>query len=114
MKNSLLSLSINGVWFVIETTGDYTGGVGKSSFAAGVSGYARRNRKQLNYIDLIAPLAGSPEQITVWYLHEIEAEKLLKLKKPAPKDANPNELWNMIWNNLFQNKILNLEGIKII
>lgn len=114
MKNSLLSLSMNGVWFVVETTGDYTGGIGNYSFAAGVSGYARRNRKQLNYIDLIAPLSSSPEQIAVWYLYEPVAEQLLKLKKPAPKDANPNELWKMVWQNMFQLKTLNLEGIKII
>lgn len=110
MKNSLKKLTVRGKWFSIETTGDFTGGIGNIAFAAGKAGYARRNSKQPAFIQVIAPTGEDDIYIHGWHISESQAEQLIKLIAPAAPETDCSEIWANIWNNLMsKSEIKNLK-----
>jgi carbamate kinase len=89
-------------WRVIVTHGEYTR-FGKScasiAFAPGTLGYARRNKKQTDYIQVVAHTTKGT--IGSWYISEIEAERLLTVARIAPKQDGAQRAWEAGWMQYF-------------
>ncbi len=89
-------------WRVIVTHGEYTR-FGKScasiTFAPAVLGYAKRNKFQPDYIQLVCPTTKG--SIGSWYISETEAESLLTTARPAPKQDGAQRAWEAGWMQTF-------------
>ncbi len=92
----------NTEWRVIVTHGEYTR-FGKScasiTFVPGVLGYARRNKFQPDYIQIVCPTTKG--SIGSWHIHETEAERLLTVARPAPKQNAAQRGWEAGWMQSF-------------
>ncbi len=89
-------------WRVVLTRGEYTR-FGKScaaiTFKPGVLGYARRNKFQRKYIQVVCPaVKGS---IGSWHIHETEADLLLTVARLAPNQADVQRTWEAGWMHIF-------------
>jgi hypothetical protein len=89
-------------WRVIVTHGEYIR-FGKScasiAFAPGVLGYARRNKFQPDYIQVVAHT--NKGAIGSWYINETEAESLLTTARVAPKQDGAQRAWEAGWMSSF-------------
>jgi hypothetical protein len=89
-------------WRVIVTHGEYTR-FGKScasiTFEPGVLGYARRNKFQTDYIQVVC--LTNKGSIGSWYISETEAERLLTVARPAPKQDAVERFWEAGWMQFF-------------
>lgn len=105
MKNSIGKIVSGGTWFEIAFLSEFrTFSGGFLIVAEGSVGFARRNRKQPAYLDIIAPPRDSPEQLAGFYLNERIAAPLLMVGKPAPRNNDLPEIWQKIWKNLIERK----------
>ncbi len=92
----------NTEWRVIVTHGEYTRfgkGCASITFMPGVLGYARRNKFQSDYIQIVCPTTQG--SIGSWHIHETEAESLLTVARPAPKQAAAQRGWEAGWMQSF-------------
>jgi hypothetical protein len=90
-------------WRSILTQGEYIR-FGKScasiAFAPGVLGYARRNKFQPDYIEVVAHTTKG--SIGSWHIRETEAENLLTTSaRIAPKQDAVNRAWEAGWMQSF-------------
>jgi carbamate kinase len=89
-------------WRVIVTHGEYIR-FGKScasiAFVPGVLGYARRNKFQTDYIQVVCPTTKG--NIGSWHINETEAESLLTVARTAPKQDAVNRAWEAGWMQSF-------------
>jgi hypothetical protein len=89
-------------WRVIVTTGEYTR-FGKScaeiTFKPGALGYARRNRNQSDYIQVVCPTTKGG--IGSWHIPETEAESLITVARAAPKQDDVQRVWLAGWMQSF-------------
>jgi carbamate kinase len=89
-------------WRIILTHGEYTR-FGKScasiTFLPGVLGYARRNKFQNDYIQVVCPTTKG--SIGSWHIHETEAESLLTVARAAPKQDAVQRAWEAGWMQSF-------------
>jgi carbamate kinase len=89
-------------WHVIVTHGEYVR-FGKScasiAFTSGTLGYARRNKKQTDYIQVVAHTTKG--SIGSWYINETEAESLLTTARVAPKQDGAQRAWEAGWMQYF-------------
>ncbi len=89
-------------WRVIVTHGEYIR-FGKScasiAFTSGTLGYARRNKFQRDYIEVVAHTTKGG--IGGWYVHEKEAESLLTTARVAPKQDGAQRAWEAGWMSSF-------------
>ncbi len=90
-------------WRVILTRAEYIR-FGKScasvAFVPGVLGYARRDKFQPGYIQLVCPTTRGT--IGSWHLRETEAEKLITANgRPAPKQDAVQCAWEAGWMHSF-------------
>ena len=111
MKNELKKLTARAGWLEVETIRAFTGGIGNHSFAPGSEGFARRNPNQTNFIQIIAPITTSPEQICGWFVEDYHAEKLIRIIGKTEVDAN--EIWRNIWNNFTNLKVYDLKTLSM-
>jgi hypothetical protein len=92
----------NTEWRVIVTHGEYTRfgkGCASIKFVPGVLGYARRNKFQNGYIQVVCPTTKG--SIGSWHIHETEAERLLTVARPAPQQNAVNRAWESGWMQTF-------------
>ncbi len=89
-------------WRAIVTHGEYTR-FGKScasiKFKKGEIGYAKRNRFQPDYIQVICHTAKG--NINCWYVHELEAETLISIARVAPDQGSTQRAWKACWAQSF-------------
>jgi carbamate kinase len=89
-------------WRVIVTHGEYVR-FGKScaevSFTSGTLGYAKRNKNQTDYIQVVAHTTKG--SIGSWYINETEAESLLTTARVAPKQDGAQRAWEAGWMQYF-------------
>ncbi len=90
-------------WRVIVTRAEYIR-FGKScpsvAFAPGVLGYARRDKFQPDYIQLVCPTTRGT--IGSWHIRETEAENLITANgRPAPKQDAAQCAWEAGWVHSF-------------
>jgi carbamate kinase len=89
-------------WRIILTHGEYTRfgkGCASITFVSGVLGYARRNKFQSDYIQVCVPTTKG--SIGSWHIHETEAESLLTVARPAPKQNAVQRAWESGWMQSF-------------
>jgi hypothetical protein len=89
-------------WRVIVTHGEHER-LGKScasiKFKKGEIGYAKRNRFQPDYIQIVCHTAKG--NINCWYVHEREAETLISIARVAPNQDSPQRTWKAGWAQIF-------------
>jgi hypothetical protein len=89
-------------WRIIATRREYTR-FGKScaaiTFVPGVLGYARRNKFQTDYIQVVCPTTKG--SIGSWHIHETEAESLITVARTAPNQAAVQRAWAAGWMQSF-------------
>ncbi len=89
-------------WRVIVTHGEYTR-FGKSctsiTFVSGVLGYARRNKFQNDYIQVVCPTTKG--SIGSWHIPEREAGSLITVARTAPKQDATQRRWEAGWMQSF-------------
>ncbi len=90
-------------WRVILIRGEYTR-FGKScveiTAKPGTLGYARRNRFQTDYIQVVGPIKKG--EIGSWYIPETKAETLISVARVAPKQDAAQRVWLAGWVQSFQ------------
>jgi hypothetical protein len=89
-------------WLVIATHGVHTR-FGKScaeiTFTSGTLGYAKRNKFQRDYIQVVAHTTKG--SIGSWYISETEAENLITTARIAPKQDGAQRAWEAGWMQYF-------------
>ncbi len=89
-------------WRVVLTKGEYTR-FGKSckavTFKPDNLGYARRNKFQPDYIQVVCPTTKG--SIGSWHIHETEADLLLHVARVAPDQDSPQRTWKAGWAQSF-------------
>jgi hypothetical protein len=89
-------------WRIIATRREYTR-FGKSctaiTFVPGTLGYARRNKFQINYVQVVCPTTKG--SIGSWYISETEAESLLSIARIAPNQDAVQRAWEAGWVQSF-------------
>jgi carbamate kinase len=89
-------------WRVVVTHGEYIR-FGKScasiAFTTGTLGYAKRNKFQRDYIQVVAHTTKG--SIGSWHISEIEAERLLTVARVAPKQDGAQRAWEAGWMSSF-------------
>jgi hypothetical protein len=90
-------------WRVILIRGEYTR-FGKScveiTAKPGTLGYARRNKFQTDYIQVVCPIKKG--EIGSWYIPETKAESLITVSRTAPKQDAAQRVWLAGWMQSFQ------------
>jgi carbamate kinase len=92
----------NTEWRIILTHGEHTRfgkGCAPITFVSGVLGYARRNNFQSDYIQVCVPTTKG--SIGSWHIHETEAEILITVARPAPKQNAAQRGWEAGWMSSF-------------
>jgi hypothetical protein len=89
-------------WRVIVTHGEHER-LGKScasiKFKKGSIGYAKRNRFQPAYIQIVChTIKGN---VNCWHVRELEAETLLSIARVAPDQDSPQRSWKAGWAQIF-------------
>lgn len=105
MPNEISKLRTADGWKVVTFKKDYEQFLPRLEVCAAAVGYARRNRKQTNYLDCLVQPKNTPEQLLAVYFAEAVAVSVMAVIS-GEIHVDLDELWMRSWENFAGRKIL--------